>query len=105
MLIACANILHRITSSSFSAVLYLNNCVVASLFDFFSNTCPRNIDVFMLQRGQASEPTAKGKEEHVFVTNSRTCCACQPSKDSTWNRTAIENRPAKSVQRVSSSSP
>ena len=59
----------------------------------------------MLQRGRASEPTAKGKEEHVFVTNSRTCCACQPSKDSTWNRTVIENRPAKSVQRVSSSSP
>ena len=106
VLIACAIILHRITSSSLSALLYLQTFVsLLVIIDFFSNTCPRNIDVYMLQRGRASEPTAKGKEVHVFVTDSRTCCACQPSKDSTRNRTVIENRPAKPVQRVSSSSP
>ena len=82
VLIACAIILHRITSSSLSALLYLQTFVsLLVIIDFFSNTCPRNIDVYMLQRGRASEPTAKGTEEHVFVTNSRTCCACQPSKD------------------------
>ena len=82
--------------------------VVASLFDFFSNTPRATLMSSCCREDVLRNPLPKARK-NMFLSQIQELAVHASlrkiQQGTSKNRTVIENRPAKSVQRISSSSP
>ena len=109
VLIACAIILHRITSSSLSALLYLQAIVSLLVCLISLVTLARATLMSSCCREDGLRNPLPKARKNMFLSQIQELAVHASlrkiQQGTSKNRTVIENRPAKSVQRISSSSP